>query len=289
MTTNSQVSIQNLNQLIQRANHPEIQHYDALMKALFGNKHVAIKVFNRLLRWLPCAKRADGAVYKSARELAEETASAEISVARTRGILERIGFDIFLKKANGAPTNHFKLNLNRFLKTLAQVFNTTVEQIRQWLDLPAFSFASKRQNPSDQGDRNETHQADKVQPVKVIETITKEDNNKTLQKQNNTDPSPVLHSDSFKDENSDLIDEIEDMRVLLSTSTSMIQNWIGHYGINRVREVIAQGREMERNGQIYKSLFGWVRATLKQQSLPQPAQKSRNSSLGMKYAQFIRR
>jgi hypothetical protein len=161
----NQITISNLNLLVRNAKHPDIPNYDALMHVFFGRKRAHISVFNCLMRWFPRAKRADGAVYKSARELACETVSSESSVNRAIPVLREIGFDTFLKKANGAPTNHFLLNTERFIARLATVFQATVEQIRDWLFPQNDRVDSvKRQNSSAQNDRNDS--------VKMAETIT---------------------------------------------------------------------------------------------------------------------
>jgi hypothetical protein len=308
MTTSSQVSIHNLNQLILNAQNPVIDSYDALTRELFGQKLVVVKVFHRLLRWLPCSKRKDGAVYKSARELAKETASSEVSVARSRGLLERIGFDIFVKKANGAPTNHFKLNLPRFLQTLATIFKTTVETICVWLwTEPAFLNASDRQNSFDQDDRIQSNQDDTNVSVRVIESITPEDTTKKTNNKNDKKPStePVdslssqnLFKNSSKTEKAEdakfaQMAIIEEIRAKLKTSNSQVQSWIHEHGINRVHEVFETGLELEREGKIYKSLYGWVNYTLKNPQGEKPKSTLTDDrepgTLGGTYSDFIRR
>jgi len=300
MPVSNQVSMTNLNQLIKNAQHPSIQHYDGLMKAMFGNKITAIKSFNRLLRWLPYSVRADGAVYKSARELAEETACSEISVARYRNLLEEVGFDIFKKKANGAPTNHFKLNVNRFFAYLAKLFGATSEQIRAWM------FNESRPTPSQptppvespieeteaeaihQSDRIHTDQPDRIHPVEVIESITLKDN----QKQTNTlkEQKTVVVSDN----QSEIIEEISQE---LQVKPSIVNEWVNQYGLNRVQEVIEIAKQEKKAGNIRKSLVGWVRSALKNNyQWEKPVRKTKYDALptfpkrnytGGKYADFI--
>lgn len=273
MESQYQVLASDLNILIRNAQSAHIQHLDGLMRELFGRKAVAIKVFWRLLRWMPYSKRADGAVYKSARELAQETASSEVSVARAKPLLEAVGFDVFLKKANGAPTNHYKLNVGRFLERLAQVFGATVAQIRAWMWGEQADSADQDDRDettqddrmeSGQSDRMETTQDDRVDSVKVGETVTPTDDTADhhLETQKQTRTTDVaVSTDDEADHNED--EEIGAIGERIGAKPSTVTAWVNKYGRERVLEVVEKGEALREAGKIRKSLVGWIRAALR--------------------------
>ena len=71
--------------------------------------------FQQLSHWQKYAKRQDGFIYKSAREIEEETCISERTQRRCRDILVRVGW-IEVKKvmANGSLTYHFKVLVRSF-------------------------------------------------------------------------------------------------------------------------------------------------------------------------------
>lgn len=71
--------------------------------------------FQQLLHWQKYAKRVDGFIYKSAKEIQEETCISEKIQRRCRTQLERLGWiELKKKMANGHPTYHFKVLVRSF-------------------------------------------------------------------------------------------------------------------------------------------------------------------------------
>ena len=129
MQTKSQVQLSNLHNLIRNAQNPTIQNLDQLCEILFGRKRATWTLFMKLMRWMQHSVRSDGSVYKSARELSEEVCCSEKTVDRAIPALEDAGFDMYVKKANGAPTRHFRVNVKRLIERLAAIFQRSFEAL----------------------------------------------------------------------------------------------------------------------------------------------------------------
>ncbi len=271
MSANRQVSIHDLNVLVRTAQHPTIKNLDSLMGELFGQNATAIKLFKRLLHWLPYAKRTDGAVYKSARELAEEVYCSEKSVFRARALLESVGFEVFLKKAQGAPTNHYKLRMEKLIAKLAEIFNATIEQIHQWLKGEAAATEPECPSPIGQDVPMSSGQTVPNESVKVSQSITYSNTFQNTQKEEQTQQTVVV------------VDEIEAIREKLGTSTSLVQSWVQKHGITRVLEVMEQAQVQQREGKIRTSMVGWVRSALDHQYSWQKKEKVAKTKDWKKY------
>ena len=120
--------------LVIRLDNPEIQTVDALLIRLVGDR-VAGTMLKTLIYWMPKSVRADGNVYKSWRHwMAECVLSiAQIKRIHHKGILEQFGIERKLKKADGAPTNHYKVNFTDLLKKVADFLMVQVEQVKTWM------------------------------------------------------------------------------------------------------------------------------------------------------------
>lgn len=293
MTILHQVSMKDLTTLVRHAKHPDVDSFDALMKALFGLRHTAMKVFQRLLRWLPHTSRADGMVYKSAKELARETACSTASVDRARPHLVAVGFEIVVKKANGAPTNHYRLNVTRFVERLAVVFQTSAAQIRAWMwgePLPDAADCGNEIAHDDrihhsQGDRNGGIQDDRIDSIKVGPSITQQNTalrQDTPEKTPTQTPHPLVAVASestdhpvnagiekrapqpteVTGEKHPLFDAVEAFAHRLGTDMPTLESWILSYGWERVHEVMEQAAQRKAEGKIIKNVMGWVYSAL---------------------------
>jgi len=270
MSSHNQVTLTDLNALIQNASHPDINNFDALMKAMFGLKATAIKIFKCLLCWMPHAKRFDGGVYKSAIQLAEETASSTASVDRAQPHLKTIGFDVVVRKANGSPTRHYYLNLERFLGYLAELFGATVAQVRAWMWGEALPQDDR--NHSLQDDRNHSLQDDRNDSIKVGETLATKNTDTITQTQIQTPTTtetvvvrikvPQIVTDAVgtsictgymhKEEEVPLTEAVQDLCQRLDTDATTLNNWILSYGWERVQKVVAYGEQLTFTGGIDK-------------------------------------
>ena len=78
-------------------------------------------VFKQLFFWSDKGLDSDGWVYKTAKELAEECCLSKDQVDRSMSKLSKLGVIEFkLKKANGAPTRHYRVNHGLFIKLALQ-------------------------------------------------------------------------------------------------------------------------------------------------------------------------
>ena len=80
---------------------------------LTGDMHTAA-LLNQIIFWSDKSKRNDGFFYKTYTEWESEVHLSEYQVRRSAKLLEKLGFiETKLKRANGSPTLHYKLNLSK--------------------------------------------------------------------------------------------------------------------------------------------------------------------------------
>lgn len=78
-----------------------------------GNTQMAVFLC-QLIYWSDKGKRDDGYIFKTKNEWKEETGLSENQITRFTKIFVALGFlDIKLKKANGSPTIHYKLDIEK--------------------------------------------------------------------------------------------------------------------------------------------------------------------------------
>lgn len=77
------------------------------------NDYPTAALLNQMIFWSDKTKRRDGFFYKTYREWEEETFLSEYQVRRASKMLKELGFlETKLKKANGSPTLHYKLDMD---------------------------------------------------------------------------------------------------------------------------------------------------------------------------------
>lgn len=88
--------------------------YKPQIASYLGSIEAAI-YFQQLSHWQKYAKRQDGFIYKSAKEIYEETYISEKIQRRCREQLSKIGWiEVEKRMANGHPTYHFKVIAKTF-------------------------------------------------------------------------------------------------------------------------------------------------------------------------------
>lgn len=89
----------------------------------------------RLLHWFPKAKKVGGWVYKSWRDWDAECnlSQAQVKRVHSKGVLESIGIERTIMKANGTPTVHYRLDESKFIQKLAAFLQVTHLQIVNWM------------------------------------------------------------------------------------------------------------------------------------------------------------
>lgn len=106
-----------------------------LIKKLVGTGSIAW-IIEVLLRLMAESKHPDGEVIIPARKLAELAVCSERTVYRAADQLEAIGFIRILKKdAEGSPTIHYRLNLDKFIESIAALFDFPPHQVKRWMEI----------------------------------------------------------------------------------------------------------------------------------------------------------
>lgn len=85
-----------------------------------GDVNAAL-VLSQLIYWCDKGSRNDGFIYKSYREWAIETGLSKHQINRATQILKSKGIvETQLKKAEGAPTLHYRLDIDRFTRSFSE-------------------------------------------------------------------------------------------------------------------------------------------------------------------------
>ena len=88
-----------------------------------GDVNAAL-VLSQLIYWCDKGSRSDGFIYKSYREWAIETGLSKHQINRATQILKSKGIvETQLKKAEGAPTLHYRIDIDRFTTSLSEYVN----------------------------------------------------------------------------------------------------------------------------------------------------------------------
>lgn len=83
-----------------------------------GDLNTAL-LLNQMVFWSDKSKRKDGYFYKSYREWEEEIHLSEYQVRRSIKILKELGvLDTELRRANGSPTLHFRVNIDKVSESI---------------------------------------------------------------------------------------------------------------------------------------------------------------------------
>jgi hypothetical protein len=112
--------------------------YSLAYKTLFVNSIVLINaglMAVRLLHWFPKSKKAGGWVYKSWRNWNAECnlSQAQVKRVHSNGLLELIGIERAVMKANGTPMVHYRLEEIGLVHRLAKFLNVTLLHIQSWM------------------------------------------------------------------------------------------------------------------------------------------------------------
>ena len=118
-----------------------------------GDLHAGI-FLGQLIYWTDKGTREDGFIYKSSKEWQEEIYLSDYSIRKARKILVDMGIlEVKLKKANGNPTIHYKLDREAFIDRL-------------------FKFQQKGDSPLLENQKKESKEKTKGN-VKINESLTK--------------------------------------------------------------------------------------------------------------------
>lgn len=112
-----------LQRAVKTMNHGEIRTVECLLVRVAGD-FVAGMVLHRLLQWLPHSKRRDGEIWKSDKEWAGELGLSYAQIARVREVLEGVVVST-VRRAQGSPTYHYRVDLERLVERVAEVYGCT--------------------------------------------------------------------------------------------------------------------------------------------------------------------
>lgn len=268
-----------LTKVVYAANNPNIRNYKTLLKEMVETNS-NISILEEILSWLPFSKREDGMIYKSAPELAERCCISERTVYRSAKVLDKIGFNRKIMKANGDPTTHYALDMQAFLQAVGDVFATDWTTILQWMEAPTQKGRRQKRDgesntTSDREDtaskkvhvdpdiesspyaiprQPDTHQNVRGQAANDAFSLTpptSELKNRRKESEYQTTTMPTHHPVPLSLEK-------ERMKHALQTSPRNIEKWIQQYGLDRVREVVAA---VEQTPNI-RNRGGWARQAL---------------------------
>ena len=117
-----------LRELIFRLNRDDVTTVQSLLKRITGDQ-IATIMLTRLLYWLP--KSQTGWVFKSWRDWEAECGLTRAQVKRVHGsgLLEAVGVQRELRKARGAPTVHYRVDLDLLFEKIADQLGIAVDDI----------------------------------------------------------------------------------------------------------------------------------------------------------------
>jgi hypothetical protein len=133
MSFDLQLDLTQLTNLVIQLERDDIQTADALLVRITGD-YIGSRMLARLLYWFPRSVK-QGWVYKSWRDWGAEVgiSPAQIKRVHQQGILEQVGIQRRLMKAHGAPTTHYRLDMDALLQKIATFLETTVASLRTML------------------------------------------------------------------------------------------------------------------------------------------------------------
>ena len=125
---------QTLHQFVIELQLNEIQTMDALLVQMMED-HAAARMIARILYWRDKAVKFGGWVWKSWRDWRAECGLSQGQIKRVHreGVLEDYGMARSLMKANGAPTTHYLLDEDAFIRKLADFLKLAFDEVRQRL------------------------------------------------------------------------------------------------------------------------------------------------------------
>jgi len=298
-----QLTRQQIIALAKNQDDPKLRHEKAFLMHLFGSALI-VDVFEILIGWLPYAKRPDGSIYKSDVELAEETGFSTKTIERARKILKESGFDIYIRKANGTPTNHYRLDLEKFIQFVSQKLKVEIEKVREWLQSPIRSKTTKARQ-TDVADseqqststpttnRTETRPTVEATFVRESKSLTTSTTVFSNSLENNLEPTPAPEVTSLDNSEGgsgyeiELKTEINHFQSILKIPYTEIATWITESGFHRINNLTKYATE---SGEV-KYPSHWVRWALKNKIPLKSNWKEVNSRLDWEtdpYAAFFR-
>jgi hypothetical protein len=107
--------------VVHQLNRSDIRTVSALIAKAVGDQNAGMMAV-RLLHWFPRSKKAGGWIYKSWRDWNAECnlSQAQVKRVHSNGLLETIGIERMIMKANDTPTVHYRLDETKLIRRLAE-------------------------------------------------------------------------------------------------------------------------------------------------------------------------
>ncbi|MCA9891424.1 MAG: hypothetical protein KC615_00465 [Anaerolineae bacterium] len=170
-----------LRQLVCTINRPDIRSLDAFLSKLTGDANAALMLL-RLLYWTPKSKR-EGWIYKSWRDWNAECNLSQSQIKRVHSLnlLEAIGIVREIRKANGVPTMHYRLDPVAFLRQIGEYLGLDLEQLEALSGLSLTDQSIGSEQPSPEGDLDPTETVETAKPITDInqQSLHPDNTNKT--------------------------------------------------------------------------------------------------------------
>jgi hypothetical protein len=159
----------NLSSLLKIIKPREYHTVDALLVGMAAD-FAGGAMLRWLLYWLPKSKRLDGAVYKSAVDWKRETGLTGHQVERLKKtVLPRCGFTVWVEKAEGAPTCHYRLDAWKFLRRLSEVLRVPMLYLGSKLQLQNGNpFSGKREMDFTESAKSLTNDSTNDSPEQLV-------------------------------------------------------------------------------------------------------------------------
>ena len=244
-----------LHNVVRQLNRPDIRTVSALIANAMGDQQAAMMAV-RLLHWFPKAKKLGGWVYKSWRDWNAECNLSQAQVKRVhgKGLLEAIGIERTIMKANGTPTVHYRLDENRLIQKLSEFLEIIPIRITAWMwpeppnqdgqsdpSQAADSDPSNGHNqPNSLGENDPIHSAQTAQSITDSPSQTQQ-HTKHQDRQHDRYSAVVVDTESEKKK--EILRSLGKLGVSYLKATQLIQK----YGGERVSEVVKHAEDQKRN------------------------------------------
>jgi hypothetical protein len=166
--------------VVRQLNRADIRTVSALIAKALGDQNAALMCV-RLLHWFPRAKKAGGWVYKSWRDWNAECNLSQAQVKRVhgKGFLEAIGIERKTMKANGTPTVHYRLDVNKLVNKLAVFLDVQPLRVQLWMGSET-PYENEESHPSHKVVSNQFNQHNQTHSWSEDELIHLGENTKSI-------------------------------------------------------------------------------------------------------------
>jgi hypothetical protein len=128
-----------LTNIVRNLERDDVATVEALLIDVTGDVDAG-RMLHRLAMWWGKTRNVDGWVYKSYEDWWAECRIKEHKLPRTKGYLERVGVEIVVKKAEGNPTRHYRLDVKHFFQLLAKALKLSRKKLALLMKLPSASI-----------------------------------------------------------------------------------------------------------------------------------------------------